>query len=801
MKTIQLLIALLLISTSVKAQKQINCHPITEKIKIDGALTEPVWTEHLETGGFKQLSPNNGKAHSNKTKISIAYDTANFYVAAELSTTNINKNLTSRDDVGTSDYFGMIIDLFGANREGWAFLITPANVQTDIKITNSGNYGEWNAVWESAVQIYKDRWTIEFKIPFNSLRFPKDDLSNIQINFERFDAHTNEDSFWNYIDANVNGLLNQFGKLKGVQKIAPPINLSLNPFVSIVNEKSPNGASKTTFNGGLDVKYVYNNAYTLDLSIIPDFSQAPSDDQLFNLSPFEIKYNENRQFFVEGTEIFDKGAYLYTRRIGGTPIDKNNFQLQADETIVNNPISSNILNLIKFTGKSKNGLSVGFLNGITAKSEAEIKNTTTNETRKAVTNPTTNYNAIVVDQALKNNASLTFINNAVLRNGTAYDSNLTALLYRWYNKNRTYSMYFKKAVSQKYYTNKEHQFGHQYYGYLGKISGKFQGAFSVNLVDDKFDNNDFGYLSRNNQFQLRTEFSYTENAPKNIFSSLHFYADHQRTYYHRLFEKETSYYKIGSNGTFKNNNHTYFIDFTYYEKGKNFYETRTKDRFLNTPERVQLFLEYQTNRNKNISFAGYTEFTSYLNAQHQTSSFAAGFGLRARLGQHWYMYLNQSFEKNPNNLGYLTSQQNAILFGKRHVKILNNALVLNYTINSKLNISTRLRHYWVQVDYSKQFELLADGNITANNFTINPNDFDDNYNSFSADFLTKWQFAPASQMSLGYKLGANYYNSDTKSSYLENLKSTLNENSSHTISLKMTYFLDYNTLKTKKIFY
>ena len=800
MKTTQLLIVLLLVTISVKAQKELKCNPITAQIKIDGKLTELVWKQHLENGNFKQLSPNNGKAHSNQTKIAIAYDTAFFYVAAELSTTRINKNLSARDDIGTSDYFGLIIDLFGANREGWAFLVTPSNVQTDIKITNTGNYGEWNAVWESAVQIHKDTWTIEFKIPFNSLRFPKDDLSNIQINFERFDAHTNEDSFWNYVDSNVNGFLNQFGKLKGVEKIDPPINLSFNPFVSIVNEKSPNGESKTTFNGGLDLKYVHNNAYTLDLSLIPDFSQAPSDDQIFNLSPFEIKYNENRQFFVEGTEIFDKGAYLYTRRIGGTPIDKNKIQLHADETIANNPISSNILNLIKFTGKSKNGLSIGFLNGITAKSEAEIKNTITPKTRKVVTNPITNYNAIVVDQALKNNSSLTFINNSVLRNGTAYDSNLTALLYRWYNKKRTYSMYFKKAVSQKYYSEKENQFGHQYYGYLGKISGKFQAGITANLVDDTFDNNDFGYLSRNNQFRFRTELSYTENAPKNIFSSYRFYADHQRTYYHRLFEKETSYYKVGSNGTFKKNNHTFFIDFTYYEKGKNFYETRTKDRFFNTPESTLLFVEYQTNRNKNVSFAGYTQFTTYINTQHQTTRFATGYGVRARIGQHLYFYLNQSYENSPNSLGYLTSQNNAIIFGQRSLKILNNAILLNYTINAKLNISTRLRHYWVQVDYSKQFELLTNGNLTANNFTINPNDYDDNYNSFSVDFLTKWQFAPGSEMSLGYKLGANYYDSDTKSSYLENLKSTLNENSSHTVSLKMTYFLDYNTLKTKKMF-
>ena len=800
MKTIQLFTLFLLITISTQAQKQIICNSITEKIKIDGKLIEHVWNQHLENGHFTQLSPNNGKAHSNKTKIAIAYDNAFFYVAAELATSSINKNLTSRDDVGTSDYFGMIIDLFGANREGWAFLVTPANVQTDIKVTNNGNYGEWNAVWESAVEVHKDKWTVEFKIPFNSLRFPKNDLSNIQINFERFDASTNEDSFWNHIDANVNGLLNQFGKLKGVKEINPPINLSFTPFVSIINEKSPNGNYASTFNGGLDLKYVYNNAYTLDMSLIPDFSQAQSDDQIFNLSPFEIKYNENRQFFVEGTEIFDKGAYLYTRRIGGVPINKNKFQLNPDETIINNPISSNILNLIKVTGKSKNGLSLGFLNGITAKSEVIIKNTTTGKTRKTTTNPLTNYNAIVIDQALKNNSSLTFINNSVLRNGKDYDANLTALLYRWYNKKRTYSMYLKKAISQKYYSEKENQFGHQYYAFLGKVSGKIQGGLSTSLVDEKFDNNDFGYLSRNNQFRLRTEISFTENAPKKTFSSYRFYADHQRTYYHSLFEKETSYYKIGSNGTFKKNNHTFFIDLTYYEKGKNFYEARSKDRFFNTPKRIQLFLEYQTNRNKNLSFAGYTEFTSYLNSQHQTSNFVAGYGVRARLGQHMYVYLNQSYEKNPNSLGYLTSQNNNILFGQRSLKILNNAILLNYAINSKLNISTRFRHYWVQVDYSKHFELLNNGNLASNNSTVNPNNYDDNYNSFTIDFLTKWQFAPASEMSLGYKLGANYYNSDIKSSYFENLKSTLNENSRHTVSLKMTYFIDYNTIKTKKIF-
>ena len=339
MKTLSISIITLFTVITVIAQKQITSTVLNENIKIDGNLNESIWEQQLAVGDFKQITPNNGKSASQQTKIALVNDEAYLYVAAELFIKpkhEINTRLTTRDDTGTSDYFGVILDPFGANREGWAFIVTAANVQVDIKVTNNGNYGEWNAVWESAVKEYKDKWTVELKIPFNSLRFPKDDLSNFRINFERFDSATNENSFWNYVNADIDGALNQFGKLVGLESVNPPINLSFFPFVSLVNEHTPEGDSKTSFNGGLDLKYVYKNAYTLDVSLIPDFSQAPSDDQVFNLSPFEIRFDENRQFFVEGTEIFDKGGYLYTRNIGGEPINKDTIELNEEEIITEN---------------------------------------------------------------------------------------------------------------------------------------------------------------------------------------------------------------------------------------------------------------------------------------------------------------------------------------------------------------------------------------------------------------------------------------------------------------------------------
>jgi len=250
------------------------------------------------------------------------------------------------------------------------------------------------------------------------------------------------------------------------------LNLSFVPFISGVNEKSPDGENNTSLNGGIDVKYVYNNAYTVDVSLIPDFSQAQSDDEVFNLSSFEIKFDENRQFFVEGTEIFDKGGYLYTRRIGGRPINKNNFEINENEEIISNPISSNILNLVKVTGKSSTGFSIGSLNGLTAKSEAEVLNTETQEICSVQTSTLSNYNSLVLDQALKNNSSITLIKNSVLRSGKDYDANLTVLLYRWYNVKRSYTLSARKAISQQYFSEAKDEIGHEYFLFLGKVSGK-----------------------------------------------------------------------------------------------------------------------------------------------------------------------------------------------------------------------------------------------------------------------------------------------------------------------------------------
>ncbi|QHI37200.1 hypothetical protein IMCC3317_25780 [Kordia antarctica] len=787
----------ILFSMSLLAQNSIQIHKITAPISIDGIADEADWKQFAQAGNFTQTRPNNGEKSIRNTEIAVLYDESYIYVLGILHVATkeeISKQLTARDDTGNADFFAIQIDPFGETREGYDFTVTAANVQSDIKLSQNNSYANFNVVWESAVKLYDDKWIVEFKIPFNSIRFPKDAMDNFKVNFQRVSTKLNEESYWSPIKPNVDGFLNQFGKLEGLPKITPPLNLSFYPFVSVVNEKSPDGSSKTTLNGGLDVKYVHDNSYTLDVSLIPDFSQALSDKQIFNLSPFEVRFNENRQFFVEGTEIFDKGGYLYTRRIGGVPINKNRISLAENEEITKNPIASNILNLVKITGKSSKGFSIGVLNGITAKSEASIQNTATNEFRNEQTNPFTNYNALVFDQTLKNNSSITFLNNSVWRSGNDYDSNLSALLFRGYTKNRTYSLYVKKAISQKYFSDKKAEFGHEYYAYLSKVSGNWTGGISAKLLDETFDTNDFGFLPRNNEFSVRATVNYQNNNPKKWFNQYSVGIDHSQRYYYSLFEKELAYYKLLGSATFKNNSQ-FFGSFAFIEKRQDFFEPRTKDRNFNKPAQLESFLEYQTNRNKNVWFAGYLVHVKTLNSEVFSDEFIAGYGVKAQLGQHVSLNFSQDITNIPSNAGFVTHENEDLIFGRRSVQELTNTFEASYAVFSKLSMNLRVRHYWIQVDYKDQFTLNAQGNLDRNNYTIDPNDFDDNFNSFTVDYTARWQFAPASELSFNYKLGANLFNNQINSGYGTNLKNTVKQDNSNTVSLKMTYFLDYNTIR------
>ena len=251
---------------------------------IDGDLNDAVWVNAPSATDFVQNFPNYGEPSSVKTIVKILYDNTAIYIGAYLydDSSSIHRQQTARDEEEQTDadYFSVFFDTYNDKQNGFQFLVTAANVQTDARLgPNLGSitsYGDktWDAVWESQIKMKADGWTIEMKIPYISLRFSRNDIQTWGLQFLRFTRRNSEYSFWSPVDPNVNGFVNQFGEYENLKDIHPPLRLSFSPYVTGGVRATPdNGSRRTEWlrNGGMDVKYGVNESFTLDASIDSGF--------------------------------------------------------------------------------------------------------------------------------------------------------------------------------------------------------------------------------------------------------------------------------------------------------------------------------------------------------------------------------------------------------------------------------------------------------------------------------------------------------------------------------------------------
>lgn len=216
----------------------------------------------------------------------------------------------------------------------------------------------------------------------------------------------------------------------------------------------------------MDVKYGLNESFTLDATLIPDFGQVVSDNLINNLTPFEVRFDENRPFFTEGTELFKKADLFYSRRIGAIPAAYYTVDglRNRNYTIIENPSVTQLYNAVKLSGRTKNKLGIGVFNAVTAPVHARVRDNLTGKDSTIETEALTNYNVFVLDQALKGRSSITLTNTNVIRSGATRDANVTGLDYNYFTKNNKYQL---------------------------KISGRYSSIFgytpyrnNINLVND-----------------------------------------------------------------------------------------------------------------------------------------------------------------------------------------------------------------------------------------------------------------------------------------------------------------------------
>ena len=773
--------------------------------KIDGILDDTVWKNAEIATDFIQFRPEIGNTLTAKerTEVKMTYDDEAIYVAAYLydDPSKIMKQLTSRDNFGQNDFFTLVLNPNNDAQNDTQFFVFSSGQQADaIANPSIGEDFGWNAVWESAVKIVDDGWIVEMKIPYRTLRFADQEAPTWGLQFHRQFRRYRSQYTWNALDPTKGNIGLYHGELIGLDNIKPPVRLNLYPFsTGIIN--SFDGKTDTDLTFGMDVKYGLTDNFTLDATLVPDFSQAGFDNVVLNLGPFEQTFSEQRQFFTEGVDLFTKGNLFFSRRIGNGPT--GDLSLTDDET-ANVPNEVKVLNAIKISGRTKKGLGIGFFNAITEKTETTITNTITGEKRNEVVEPFANYNILVVDQQFNGNSSLSLINTNVLREGEFRDANATALVADLQNKRNTYSINAQAKMSNVNDPFEDTETGFNTRVSVRKTHGNLRYGADHSYSDTKFNINDLGLNFRNNFNNFGADISYRIFEPK---GNLNNYRINAWANYNNLADPGTfTGMNFGGryNAQTKNlNGYGFRLNI---EPGKqyDYFESRDGRPFI-YENIVSTGGFYSSNYNKKFAFD--TSLNFFKIFEDGRDLFGYNFDLRPRLRPNEHLLLIYNFEfRNANGQrGYATSvelenEEIIPILGERNQQTVTNTISANYTFNPFNTLSLSFRHYWVTVNYDNDlFTLLDNGRVTTesgytvNNIGDSPNI---NFSTWNIDLSYSWQFAPGSFLTALYR--NQLFNRDNMSqdSYSDSLNTLFDQPMQNTFSVRVQYFIDFNGIKS-----
>lgn len=814
-KIFGLIFVVLLANNASAQEKNLAALKINTPIKIDGILDEAVWQQAAIADSFIVNFPTFGVPAKQNTQVRVLYSDQAVYIGAYLldDPKLMRKQLTARDGESRQDvdYFSVFFDTYNDNQNGYQFLVTARNVQSDGRLVANkvSQFGlptdyTWDAVWESKVTMQKDGWIVEMKIPYSALRFSKKEIQDWGINFQRYIRRNNEGSFWNKVDPKQNGFVNQFGNLTGVEKIIPPLRLSLLPYVTAGVRTTPltNGKTNVNFlrNGGMDLKYGVNESFTLDATLIPDFGQVVSDNVVLNLTPYEVQFQENRPFFTEGLELFNKSGLFYSRRVGSTPSNYQavNNQVNNDPNlrVITNPGITQLYNASKFSGRNKSKLGIGIFNAITAPMFAIIENKTNGVRTSIETEPLTNYNILVLDQALKGRSSITFTNTNALRSGGNRNSNVSGLDFNLFDKNNQYNFTWGTRLSAITGNNKYN--GYASYLQFAKVSGNWQYSLSNTIESEKYDPNDLGYLKSPNEFSAIGKIGYYIFTPTKNFISQNYSISVSPIYLYEPFKFSSVLVKGSGFWVFKN-----FWDITltsFYQPvwQRDFFEMRTPGKSMKrTPfwytgingssdSRKSFFIRYTIG----IAEAPNFPLDSYNNIE---------IGPRYRFNEHFTLDIDLNRQVDNGQYGFAFRETNGEpIAGRRKNTNFSSILSGIYNFTSNMNLTMRARHYWSQVLYTHFYYTDANGDFLPHAFVDGK---DQNFNAFNLDMFYTWDFKYGSKLIVGWKnaLGSDFAIDGLQyNKYTKNLSQVFQLPHGNEFNIRLIYYIDYLTLQKKK---
>lgn len=329
-----------LIAQTDSGQKEVGAYRLehSDDFTFDGSVTEEFWNRVPVATNFRQQVPDEGAPASEKTEVRIAYDDEYLYMGVILydsDPSGIKASQKRRDvRIVADERFTWFFDTFNDNRTAYFMEVNPNALRTDGLITTGQGQGinlNWDGIWDAKAEINELGWMTEIKIPFRTFNFdPNSDTWGV--NFMRVIRRKSETALWTgYLRSQGIDRPQDGGILTGLTGMSQGLGLEVVPFGILTgNEQNltEGNETDTDLDGGLDINYSITPSLKASVTFNTDFAEAEVDQRIVNLTRFAVQFPEQRDFFLEGSNIYEfapaSGVYPYfSRRIGlreGQPI-------------------------------------------------------------------------------------------------------------------------------------------------------------------------------------------------------------------------------------------------------------------------------------------------------------------------------------------------------------------------------------------------------------------------------------------------------------------------------------------------
>jgi hypothetical protein len=829
---------------------------------IDGKLEDACWTSDGEwSQNFIQNTPVERAEPSFPTRIKILFDDKNIYFALRAwdpEPDKINRFVGNRDDNSVGDLISVCFDTYHDYRAGTEFNINTGGNKTDLIVTDNLSINlNWNAVWEGKTNVNDSSWTVEFRIPLNQLRYNHSDTGMVWgLHIRRIVRRIQETDQWSLIPRKNSGHVYSFGTMVGLQGVRKPRLIEFLPYISQKATFEPRIAQspyykklKSTENAGLDSKIGIGD-FTLDITINPDFGQIEADPSVMNLTSFETFYDEKRPFFLEGKHIFDFSAeqnlMFYSRRIGHTP--SWNPAVDNISSFSSVPEFTNIINAIKLSGTTRNGVTVGIMQSTTQRETARY--TLNDVETHPVVEPLTNYAIARIQKiANKGNTQLGTMFTSVNRkidqpqlnflNRNAFVAGVDFLQYfrkreyfidfrgmASYIDGREEAMlslqqntlhYFQRPDAQNYLgVDSSRRFMTGTGGYLsaGRQGNKrFIFSEKINWWSPGFDLNDAGYLYMADLVLNQTKVAFRQTEPKGLLRNYTVTLSQMNgwNYGGRCTYNDFS----GQFAAMFNNRWEISLAETYVFAELGTRLLRGGPAFRLSPYWKNTLL-FNTDKSKRVMFR--LQNSSSASTDGVSYNYAVKPSLTFRVGNH--IYLNGDFEytRNTDDYQYVvqrsTETDNHYILARIRQQTYNLTIRINYNITPDISIqyygspfvSSGLYDHFKRSDVAASFDLNnrthaytgdeinyhdAENTyeVTAglNNFTFGNPDF--SFREFRSNLVFRWEYRRGSTLYFVWENRSQSRENAYHSSYGQNLQNMFDAEPVNVFMIKMNFWL------------